>query len=331
VLYPISGSLCVPNATITLTCGTDTTPVTNYIYWELVAGVPTIKASAIYPSTDHIDTATFIVGACSGSTYTIYSYSRNRYEVDSFVKRVIERFEESGTLYVSGFTPTAIISKLNITTGEFFNGIFEMTSTNIVDTTSFYWINSSGNFVQATSLTSLNQYSDGTAFAGNERMNVIWGVVPINTTGGLGPTQVRLVAVPQARPGSVYISSVTAEQDAYNVINYYPSNSEVKNVFTPIARTILRASTSQFELFQSGSYWKDIRGTGVVGGGGGSTSIGGVLLQDGSTPLTGNWNYGSYNINGSGNYSQQNLTISQNSTTVKFNTGGKGWCIGNCP
>jgi hypothetical protein len=57
----------------------------------------------------------------------------------------------------------------------------------------------------------------------------------------------------------------------------------------------------------------------------------GFLKADGSVPLTSQWNYGAFNINGSGNYSQQNLTISQNSTTVKFNTGGKGWCIGNCP
>lgn len=46
---------------------------------------------------------------------------------------------------------------------------------------------------------------------------------------------------------------------------------------------------------------------------------------DGTKPLTGNWDMGMYNL------TNGNLTISQNSTIINFNTGGKGWCIGNCP
>ena len=272
-LYPSDHS-GVNNATITLTCGTDITPVINYIYWELVADVPTMKTSSTYPTGTHIDVATFLVGACSGTSYTIYSYSRNRYEVDSFVKRVIQRFEEAGTLYVSGFNPNANTTELNVTSGgEFFNGIFEMTSTNTVKLSEeFYFINSTGNFVQSKSLSAFTQYSGGVAFSGgpNERVNIVWGVVPINTTGGVGPTQMRLVAVLSDEPTVKYNTVAEAIADIYDTTNYFPPNSDVKNVFVPIARTIIRPNTDVFEPFNSGIYYKDTRG--MTGGGGGSSS-----------------------------------------------------------
>ena len=272
-LYP-SDHTGVDNATITLTCGTDITPVANYIYWELVAGFPTMKTASSYPSGNHIDVATFVVGACSGTSYTIYSYSRNRYEVDSFVKRVIQRFEDSGTLYVSGFNPNANTTELNVTSGgEFFNGIFEMTSTNTVKLSEeFYFINSTGNFKQATSLSVFTQYSNGVPFSGgpNERINIVWGVVPINITGGVGPTQMRLVAVLSDEPTVKYNTVAEAIADIYDTTNYFPPNSDVKNVFVPIARTIIRPNTDVFEPFNSGLYYQDIRG--MTGGGGGSSS-----------------------------------------------------------
>ena len=274
-LYPTSGSPCVQNATISLTCGTDITPIANYIYWELVGGVSTMKTASTYPSSNHIDVATFIVGACSGSSYTIYSYSRNRYEVDTFIKRVIERFEESGALYVDGFVPGVNTTTINITSGgSFFNGIFEMTSTNFLPGNNFYYINSTGNFVQANSLATFTQYADGSAMTGaNLRVNIVWGVVPINTTGGVGPTQMRLVAVLPNAPTAAYNDVNSAIADIYDTTNYYPPNSDVKQVFVPIARTIVRPNTDLFEPFSTGKYFKDIRGQVTGGGSAPQTSV----------------------------------------------------------
>lgn len=259
----------VANATITLLNGTAISPVTNYIYFELVGDVPTLKTSSIYPTSTHIDVATFVVGEVTGTTANIYSYSRNRYEVDSFVNRVIQRFEDAGTLYVSGFTTGVNTTSLNVSSGgEFFNGIFKMTSTNnIKSQEGFYYINSSGNFVQATSLTTFTQYADGTAMTGaNLRVNIVWGLVAINTTGGLGPTQMRLVAVLPNPPVAAYNDVATAQADIYGTTNYYPPNAEIKNTFVPIARTILRPNTDLFEPFASGKYFKDIRGAVTTGG-----------------------------------------------------------------
>lgn len=275
-LYPVSGSPCVPNATVTLLCGTNTTPKTNYVHWYLVGDTPTLTTTEAYPSYDHIDVATFVVGNCSDNYATIYAYNRNRYEVDTFVKRSIERWEESGTLYISGLTPNASTNNLTVLTGEFFNGIFEMMTTNNVSVDKgFYYVNSSGNFVQATSLSAITQYANGVVFSGgpNERVNVVWGIVPINITGGVGPTQARLVAVLSNEPSVKYNTVNEAIADNYETTNYFPSNSEVKNVFVPIARTILRPSTSVFEPFSSGNYFKDIRGLTTNNGGASSPPI----------------------------------------------------------
>ena len=290
----------VASATITLTCGTNVTPVTNYVYWELVADVPTMKTSSTYPSGIHIDVATFVVGACEGSNANVYAYSRNRYEVDSFITRVIQRFEESGTLYNSGFNTAANTTQLNITSGgKFFNGIFEMTSTNFVKLTEgFYYINSTGNFVQATNLASFTQYADGSAMTGaNLRVNIVWGLVPVNTTGGLGPTQMRLVAVLPNAPTSAYNDVAAAIADIYETTNYYPSNAEVKNVFVPIARTIVRPNTDVFEPFATGIYYKDIRGRITVGGGAATATDTSALVP--YTGATANVNLSSNNLSAS--------------------------------
>jgi hypothetical protein len=318
----------VANATVSLTCGTDITPITNYVYFELVANVPTLKTASTYPSTNHIDVATFVVGDCSGSSYTIYAYSRNRYEVDSFVKRVIERFEESGTLYVSGFTPYANTTSINVTSGgEFFNGIFEMTSTNIVSVPQgFYYINSTGNFVQATSLSAFTQYADGTAMTGaNLRVNIIWGLVPINTTGGVGPTQMRLVAVLPNVPTAAYSNVNDAIADIYETANFFPPNAEVKNVFVPIARTIVRPNTDVFEPFSTGKYYQDIRGK-VTSGGSAATSsdLTGLVPYTGATT---NVDLGIYNITAGSVLLSGNQNMSTNNITtvdcILFKSGGK--------
>jgi len=265
------GSLAVPYADINLTCGTNASPVTNYVYFELVAGVPTLKKNTINITTEHIDVAIFNVGACSGSTYNIYSYNRNRYEVDSFIQRVISRFEYSGTLYESGFIPTVTATKLGIGSGRFFNGIFEMfTSVDVNAPTSFYFIKGDGTYVQANSLADLNVYTDGSS-TGSNYVNVVWGIVPTSTTAsGTSATTPKLVAVIQTKPAAVYTNIINAVADAYEATNYYPPSVPVQQVFVPIARTIVRSGA--FIDWGTGTFFKDLRGK-VTSGGGASTPV----------------------------------------------------------
>ena len=269
-------ALAVPNATVTLLNGTNSTPKVNYVHFYLNGGVPTMTTTEAYPSYTHIDVATFVVGETVGSECVVYAYSRNRYEIDSFVSRVIERFEETGTLYVSGFATTASTKTIQIGTGYFFNGIFEMFTNVTRNSTAngYYLINSTGNFKQITGLDgrTFSQYSGGEAVTDNRYLNVIWGIVPTSTTAaGTTATIPRLVAVVQAIPGTEYNSASLAEQDLYGVTNYYPSNPEVKNVFTPIARTIVLyrtggGGTGTFQTFSSGALYKFVAGTVTSGG-----------------------------------------------------------------
>lgn len=264
VVYPAP----VASASVVLTGGTDLAPVTNYVYFILVGNTPTLTASAIYPTEVHIDVATFIIGAVAGSSYTSYAYSRNRYEVDSFIKRVLQRFEESGTLYIDGMLSTVTSTALSIAVGNFMNGIFKMTSGNTVSRAGgFFYIDSTG-WIQSTSLADLHHYADGTAMAANERQNIVWGIVPTTTTaGGTVATTVRLVAVLQTKPTSVYTNDSQARQDVYECTNYYPPNAELKNVFVPVCRTIVHPNSSVFITFDTGIYYKDCRGKITSGGG----------------------------------------------------------------
>ena len=313
-LYPKDHS-CVKNASINLLAGTNSTPKTNYVHFKLVGNMPTLMTTETYPSYTHIDVATFVVGNVSSTKANVYSYSRNRYEVDSFVKRVIERFEESGTLYTGGFTPTVNLTNINLTSGgAFFNGIFEMTSTNSISLMrdGFYFINGTGKFRQNNTLNVFTRYSDGNLFSGgpNERVNIVWGVVPVNTTGGTGPTQMRLVAVIANEPIVKYTSLNDAISDNYDTTNYYPPNTEIKNVFTPIIRTIMRVSTKKLEPFSTGLYYQDIRGK-ITSGGGSSATVDttSFLRKDGTVALTGDWNTGAFIINNTKAILTNNITF----------------------
>ena len=282
IVYPAA----VASASIPLIAGTNLSPATNYVYFELQANVPTLVASTTEPTGLHIDIATWIVGAVSGTNYTIYGYNRNRQEIDTFISRTIERIEDSGTLYVNGMFPTVNSTALSVLGGgKFYNGIFPMTTANNVSMANgFCYINSSGKFVQATSIASLNQYANGVVLGNNERQNIVWGIVPISTAaGGAIPVNVRLIAVLQSEPTSVYISDSTARQDVYDATNYYPPNDELKKVFVPICRTIVHPNTNTFKTFDTGLYLKDIRGKITSGGGAAaSTDVSGLVPYTGA-------------------------------------------------
>lgn len=318
-IYP-SAKYNISQVTIALLNGTNSTPKINYIHWMLVANVPTLTTTETYPSYAHIDVGTFVVGEVKGSSANIYSYSRNRYELDSFVGRVIERFENTGTLYVSGFTPNATTTWLRIADGgEYFNGLFEMTSTNKVNVSrGFYYINGTGHFVQANSLATFTKYANGAAMTGvNLRVNIVWGVVAINTTGEVGPTQVKLVAVLPNQPTAAYNTVADAIADIYDTTNYFPPNNELKKTFVPVARTILRPNTDVFEPFYSGIYYQDVRGK-ITAGGAASPTVdtSQFLTKDGSTPLTGSWTTGLFNIVSTGNITAHNFYGNWNGSSL---------------
>jgi len=263
-------TLSVASASINLLNGTNATPKSNFVYFYLNGATPTLAVAESHPTNVHIDVATFVVGETSGSSCVVYSYSRSRDEIDSFVSRVITRMSAGGTFYSSGFTTTAATKNIAIASGSFYNGIFYMFSNISKNSTTdgFYLINSTGNFLQKATFDSntFNQYQTGETVTDDRYVNVIWGVVPTTTTAsGTTATVMKIVAVVQSKPATEYTTTALAEQDLYEMTNYYPSNAEVKTVFTPIARTVVRyrtggGGTGTLQTLSNGQLFRFIAG-----------------------------------------------------------------------
>ena len=299
VIYPD----VVNSVSIALTAGTDAAPVMNYVYFQLVGNTPTLSVATGTPPTNSstspiIRVARFVVGAVSGTSYTIYAYERYRQEVDTFVNRTISRIEASGSAYDSGLLPTVTSTTLSIAVGTFYNGgIFNMTSANAPAASGgFYWVDGLGAVHTATSIASLDHYGDGsnTAVSGNERQNIVWGIVPVTTTAnGTLPTTVKLFAVLQ-QIATNYTTDPTAIQDKDEAVTLFPPNAEIAKCFVPVCRTIVHRTTPAFKPFVTGIYYKDMRGqVSTVGSTPVSVDITGLLPESGGT-MTGDINFDTY-------------------------------------
>jgi hypothetical protein len=274
VVYPAS----VASASVALTGGSDAVPKANHVYFKLVGNTPTLSVSLdADPTGVHIRVATFIVGAVAGSNYTIYSYHRNRREVDTMINRTINRAILAGTLYDSGALPTVLIGSISVASGgKWLQGIFPLEAANTVTSAAFYYMKQVAgvyNWFAGTALTDLKFYNDGTGIGNHEFANIVWGIVPTTTTAlGTLPTTVKLIAVLQTDPTVNYSTLALARQDLYDATNYFPPDSELKKVFLPIARTIISEDNdNEFQTFDTGLYWKDLRGR-ITSGGGAATS-----------------------------------------------------------
>jgi hypothetical protein len=318
ITYPAA----VASVSIPLIAGTNLSPATNYVYFELQSNVPTLVTSTTEPTGTHIDVATWIVGDVSGTSYKIYGYNRNRQEIDSFISRTIERIEESGALYINGMAPTVNSTALSILSGgKFYNGIFPMTTANNVSMVDgFFYVNASGKFVQGTTIASLNTYADGTALGANERQNIVWGLVPISTAaGGAVPVNVLLVAVLQSKPTSVYNNDAQARQDVYESTNYYPANAELKKIFVPICRTIVYPTGNTFSTFDTGLYLRDIRGKITSGGGAAVAPDTSYLVP--YTGATTNLSYGGATLRLDGSFAPASIAdVSAMNNSIYFST-----------
>lgn len=297
------------NDLVALNIGTDLDPQFNYVSYKNAAN-PTLTADTSEPAGDKVHVASVLVGS-SGSN--LYGFVDRFSHDDKFIQGVYHRFFDMGTLYNSGFLPALNTSTINISSGTFDIMLDEYTTTLIRDSAAdgFFFINSSGQFIQATSLSEITQYSDGTNIGSNKMVNLVWGIVPINLT------EVRIMVVIQDFPGggNEYVNIDLAEADKFNKLNMFPSDDFLKKIFVPVARTVFRSTTNEFQTLTNGDLLLDLRGTaGGLGGSPPSPSITDhgdldgltdddhtqYLLANGSRNLTGDWQTGEFDINGTG-------------------------------
>ena len=249
---------------ITLNTGTNITPAVNHISYQDPLN-PSLVIGTSDPTVPHADVAVIYAGA---DISNIYLFNNEISHNEKFIDGVYDRFGEEGAIYISGLTPTATVTQLSISTGvvrlkltkeEYSNSI-------ISDTDGFFYINSTGNFVQCPDNSCLTKYADDTNIGNNKYYTTVWGVVPISST------EQRLMVLVQGNPGSgrEYNTPLSAEEDPLSQASFFPSNTDFKSAFIPVVRTIhRRTGNNDFVSFPTtGELFQDLRGKATVGSGG---------------------------------------------------------------
>lgn len=316
------------NDSVGLNVGTDLDPQFNYISYKNAAN-PTLTADTSEPSEDNAHVASALIGSSGANVYGLIDrFSHD----DKFVAGVYHRFFDMGALYNTGFLPALNTTRINITSGTFDVMLDEYATTLIRDSASdgFFFVNSSGQFIQTSDLSSITHYSDGTLIGNNKMVNVIWGIVPINFT------EVRIMAIIQDFPGAgkEYVNVDLAESDRFNKVNIFPSDDFLKKIFVPIARTVFKSNSYEFQTLTNGEFFLDLRGTsGGLGGSAPSPSItvhgdlDGLteddhpqyILTNGSRLLTDNWDAGIFNITAGGFFGLFNWIVGVGTQYLTFN------------
>ncbi len=255
--------------TINLTPGTNATPQINYIYYKVVGNEAVLTATTTEPSGfEYTEVVRGFVGDVSATKAEIFGFFLTKHTNYEFIDRVYKRFHDEGTQYLSGFDTDASSTDLNITVGSVRVVLEQLTYTNEHNLTTGFWvINSTGNFVRATDLSIFTEYADGTETGVTDRISVVWGLIPQNKT-----VSKLLAIIPEYQgAGDIYNSDIGAEEDTFSHTNFFPADSELKAMFIPIARTIVRPNADEFVAFQSGKFFKFIAGQ-VTSGGSAPTS-----------------------------------------------------------
>ncbi len=246
------------NDSITLTLGTNTSPAVNEISYQNKDN-PTLTRDSTEPTVEHADVAVIYIG---DTTNTTYLFDNTISHNEQFIDQVYDTFEDSGAIYLDNLNPSVSTNQINITDGIVRIRLSKLTYTNNVSSDSFFWINSTGNFIQCTDFTCLDKYSSGEEISNNKYYSVVWLVVPVKES------EQWLLAIPQNKPGSEHTKAIDAEEDVLKVV-FFSSITDFKRAEIPVIRTIHRktgnndliAFPTNDELFQ------DLRGEIRAGGG----------------------------------------------------------------
>jgi len=293
---------------VLLNNGTSETPVTNYVYLYNVTN-PTIGNTnnlGNIAELDYVLLTRALVGNYSDTNYNIYSSSKENDLVQGFLNNINNRMYYDGLKYLEGFNPSISATELEISTGTYYNKLFELTTpSNLTMIDGAYYVNSAGEFITFKSLSDITEYSDTGSTIGNSKYyNLVWGITVEN--GG-----VRLIALIQKEPDTEYNSVDSAKSDDDFKLVSVPNIDILKYNYLPIARTIIQRNTDEFEVIVGSNRYMDMRGSAsVVGGSAPTPSITDhglltglvdddhtqYLLQDGTESMTGNWDVGNVNV-----------------------------------
>lgn len=254
----------IQSDSIALNTGSNISPSINHVTYQDPTN-PTLTIDTSEPSVSHAEIAIIYIGE---DTDNIYLFENTISHNEKFTDQVYDTFGDLGGIYLSGLDQSMSTTQLNISDGIVRLRINKKTySNNLVSTEDFFYINSTGNFIQCVDNTCLTKYTDDTDIGNNKYFSLVWGVVPIG-----GDGQQRLMVILQGNPGlgKEYTSSLDAEEDPLSKVNFFPSNSDFKGAFIPVARTIhKRSGNNDFAVFTTtGELFQDLRGKATVASGG---------------------------------------------------------------
>ncbi len=250
------------NDSITLTLGTNTSPAVNLIHYQNKNN-PTLTIDSSEPSVEHAEVAILYIG---DTTNTTYLFDNTISHNEQFIDHVYDTFADSGAIYLERLNPSVSTNQINISDGTVRIRISKHAYTNNVSSDDFFYINSTGNFIQCDDFTCLDHYSTGEEISNNRYYNIIWLVVPVKDS----PKEQWLLAIPQNKPTIEHVTPIKAEEDTTKVV-FFSGITDFKIAETPVIRTIHRRTGNndavEFPTSDTGELFQDLRGQIRAGGG----------------------------------------------------------------
>lgn len=249
---------------ITSFAGTDASPKDVHISAiNNGADVPILAASNTHSAVMHSDVALLKIGSVSVSSSTIYSEVAGGIIPDDILFNLSHRVYHQGSIYVDGCGITSTGSDVTIDAGTVMQILLERAGAQQqVSVDGLFSISSAGIYSTQTTFAFAN-YSNGTAIGGTKYFNIVLGILVNGET--------KIMALVQAEPTVEYNSLLAAKNDQYGTLVTYPSDPNLKKLFVPVCRLIIRAGVIQD--LGGAVYHIDLRGINL---GAGSSSAGGV-------------------------------------------------------
>lgn len=259
--------------TIVLTAGTDSLPVTNYVYIPISTKVLTVSSSG-FPPTEHckvaqleVQSATTVASELGAVRNQNINDHIKKEDDNGHILHIAERIRQLNAEHDNGtegsLTGTPTNGYIQVTGGEVWQlhkqtfASFSMPTRNIIVVNDFTTPNRRTN-----NLNTISAYSTGSTWNNEWSKVVVWGIA--NKTGEPDFVNINL-------PSAGYNSEANAVSDALNYADY-TIPTKYKGVGFLIAAFTVRISGGTI-TYNGGTAYQDLRGSipnNIAGGGGGS-------------------------------------------------------------
>lgn len=277
-------------ARVELTQGTDTQPQYNYVYVELVGGVATLKSSTTAPTGSYANVG-YMAIFTAAKTLTDGPIMNRRttdavsHDGSGHIQHINERIRAMGSAWArEGMVPSVVINTaptpdtvdFSITAGKFWQ--LHKQDSPVLDfaTDGAYVLNTEGNgtlsmYDKITDINDLNEFTDGSNFSVNNRVNLIFILL-----GNKSTAECKLGVL---LPNGSYADNSSAYYDTDGLTPLVVPNA-VWDVAIPLIRLPLLVGPNTWSFINPAGkpQFIDIRGIGLNANSGGAGGVGSTTL-----------------------------------------------------